>query len=110
MIHEENAATVGGVIGDRIHVADDGSKPSNFSVKTVRTVFGTDGDQLDKFDWHTIICINQDIVRLVKPGMRARVSGMISTTRAKSAIIASRVELDSGEVWTKDEPRRRRST
>lgn len=111
MINDENTATLGGVAGDRINISVDGRRPSSFSLKTVRTIYGVDGDQLDKFDWHTVICRNQAIVEKVSPGMRVRVRGAITTTAiAKSAIIASQIELETGDRWpdAPDDRRRRR--
>ena len=107
MIEDENNVVLGGTAGERVNVSDDPKIASRFSVKTVRTIHAMDGDSLDKFDWHTIICRDRDIVRRIRTGMRVRVTGLISTTSAKSAIIADSVELETGERWPDERKRRR---
>lgn len=112
VIEDQNEVVLGGIVGDRIDL----EPVPHFALKTVRTMKGEDGDQLEKFDWHRIVCRDKDFVKNIRAGMRVRVRGIISTTVARgmpssiarSSIIALSIELESDELWGTI-PKRRRS-
>lgn len=78
--------------------------PYFFWVKTVRSLEGTNGDSLDKFDWHKVVCSDKYIIETIEYNDWVEVDGYISTT--KRSIIATRVKnLETEEEW----PKRRRT-
>lgn len=101
MMEEDiNEVRIRGRVGDKIYVSDTRGEPSVFSVKTVRRITTTDGDQLNKFDWHSIYCMSSRFVKKLKYGMRIELFGRVSTTNGKSGIIASEIKIaDTDEEW-----------
>lgn len=96
-----NEVRLRGMVGEQIFVSDTKGEPSMFSVKTVRKITTTDGDRLNKFDWHSVCCMSSRFVAKIKSGMRVEVLGRVSTTKNRSAIIASEIVIaDTNEEWS----------